>query len=83
MRLISDIEEAKIKELFKLLKAETFLFDGLTMAEVEQMIPLFRVVKFASFEKIAAKDDPVDFFGIILSGKAVVTLEQKEDWFAD
>ena len=68
-KLTSDVDNAQIKRIFEILKSDSQIFDGLSVTEVEELQEVMRVVNFAKGDCIAAKGEPVDFFGFVAYGK--------------
>ena len=46
MRLVTDIDASQAKRIFEIIYEETAIFQGFSMAEVEAMSAVFKILSF-------------------------------------
>ena len=67
-RLGSDIDAGYAKKIFDLISTETNIFTGFAPADFDEILHVLKIVTFKKGEKLAAKGEPLDYFGILLYG---------------
>jgi len=67
-RLVSDIDAAQAKRILELISTETNIFHGFAPADFEEILHVLKIVQFKKGEKLAAKGEALDYFGILLYG---------------
>ena len=78
MKLKSELGLPQSKRIFTILHSETDVFDELTNREAMELLEAFKILSFQRGNNLTRKEEPVEFFGIIMSGRCILTVEEKK-----
>jgi len=76
-KLQSEIETKRSVEVFEILRADTNLFTGWSKFDIQKLCENIKILSFGRNSTIMQKNELVEYFAIILSGKLLIKKEDK------
>ncbi|EAS00560.3 cyclic nucleotide-binding domain protein (macronuclear) [Tetrahymena thermophila SB210] len=77
IKLLNDLDIKNGKKALEVLKNNTRIFQNWNVQELSDLSEYMRFISFTKSTPLAKKNESVDYFGIIISGRALISSEGK------